>query len=76
MIEVEDSCGGLPPDVGSDLFEPFVQRATDRTGLGLGLAIVRQAIDAHHGSVQLRNRPGQGCVFTISLPAVRTGTAP
>jgi len=76
VIDVEDACGGLPPDVGSDLFEPFVQRATDRTGLGLGLAIVRQAIDAHHGSVQLRDRPGQGCVFTISLPAVHTDTAP
>jgi signal transduction histidine kinase len=76
VIDVEDSCGGLPPDVGPDLFEPFVQRATDRTGLGLGLAIVRQAIDAHHGSVQLRDRAGQGCVFTIRLPAVRTRTAP
>ncbi len=74
VIEVEDSCGGLPPDVGADLFEPFVQRATDRTGLGLGLAIVRQAIDAHHGSVQLRDRPGEGCAFTITLPAVHTDT--
>src|SRR5262245_6745120 len=76
VIEVEDSCGGLPADLGPDLFEPFVQRAPDRTGLGLGLAIVRQAIDAHHGSVELRNRPGQGCVFTIRLPAVRTRPAP
>jgi hypothetical protein len=76
VIEVEDSCGGLPPDVGPDLFEPFVQRATDRTGLGLGLAIVRQAVDAHHGSVELRNRPGQGCVFTIQLPAVHADVAP
>ncbi len=71
VIEVEDGCGGLPPDVGPDLFEPFVQRAADRTGLGLGLAIVRQAIEAHRGHVELRDRPGCGCVFTVRVPAVR-----
>ena len=71
IIEIEDACGGLPPDVGPDLFEPFVQRASDRTGLGLGLAIVRQAIEAHRGTVELRDRPGCGCVFTVRLPAVR-----
>jgi len=73
VIDVEDSCGGLPPDIGPDLFEPFVQRGADRTGLGLGLAIVRQAIDAHRGKVELRDRPGHGCVFTVRLPAARAG---
>jgi signal transduction histidine kinase len=76
VIEVEDACGGLPPDVGPDLFEPFVQRATDRSGLGLGLAIVKQAVDAHRGTVELRDRPGCGCTFTVRLPASRPDAAP
>src|SRR5262249_34611866 len=75
VIEIEDTCGGLPPDVGPDLFEPFVQRASDRTGLGLGLAIVRQAVEAHRGSVELRDRPGSGCLFTVRIPAVRPEAA-
>jgi signal transduction histidine kinase len=66
---VEDACGGLPAGAGAELFEPFVQRGADRSGLGLGLAIARQAIEAHGGTVELRNRPGHGCVFTVRLPA-------
>ena len=69
VIEVEDACGGLPPEIGPDLFEPFVQRGADRSGLGLGLAIVRQAVDVHRGKVELRDRPGHGCLFTVRLPA-------
>jgi signal transduction histidine kinase len=67
LIEVEDECGGFP-DRRGDPFEPFgTQRGTDRTGLGLGLAIARKAVRAHGGDIQLRNIPGQGCVFVIEL---------
>lgn len=68
VVEVQDACGGLPPDAGTTLFEPFVQRGTDRTGLGLGLAIVKQAIEAHRGQVAVRDLPGNGCVFTARFP--------
>jgi signal transduction histidine kinase len=34
----------------------------------LGLAITREAVEALHGTVQVANLPGQGCVFMISLP--------
>jgi signal transduction histidine kinase len=72
VIRVEDACGGLPPGTGPEVFEPFVQRGDDRTGLGLGLAIVHQAVAAHGGTVELRNLPGTGCVFTIRLPRSRS----
>ena len=64
-------CGGLPDGASTELFEPFVQRGTDRSGLGLGLAIVRQAVEAHGGTVAVENLPGRGCVFTVRLPAAR-----
>jgi signal transduction histidine kinase len=67
-IEVEDECGGLPePPV--NLFEPFGdRRGADRTGLGLGLAIARQAVKAQGGDITIRNMPRRGCVFTIDVP--------
>jgi signal transduction histidine kinase len=71
LIEVEDECGGLPPGKADELFLPFSQRATDRSGLGLGLAISRRAVEQSGGSVRVRDLPGKGCVFTIDLPRAR-----
>ena len=39
LIEVEDECGGLPQGNTKSLLRPFVQRGSDRTGVGLGLTI-------------------------------------
>ena len=68
LIEVEDECGGLPPGRAAELFRPFEQRGTDRTGLGLGLSISRKSVEASGGQLRVRNIPGTGCVFTIDLP--------
>ena len=65
---VEDECGGLPAGAAEAIFRPFEQRGTDRTGLGLGLAISRHAVRACGGRLSVRNLPGQGCVFTVDLP--------
>jgi signal transduction histidine kinase len=67
VIEVEDECGGLPPGKADELFKPYVQRSPDRRGLGLGLAITREAIDLHHGELLVRDLPGRGCVFVVRL---------
>jgi signal transduction histidine kinase len=67
-IDVEDECGGLPEGTLKSLFRPFEQRSSDRTGLGLGLSISRQAIDADGGKISIRDIPGQGCIFTIEMP--------
>jgi signal transduction histidine kinase len=68
LIEIEDQCGGIPEGKG-DLFQAFGdRRGTDRSGLGLGLSIARQAVRAHGGDITIRNMPGQGCVFAIGVP--------
>jgi hypothetical protein len=67
-IEIEDECGGLPPGATEVLFRPFEQRGADRGGLGLGLAISRQAIEAHGGKLLVRDIPGKGCVFVVEMP--------
>jgi signal transduction histidine kinase len=73
LIEVQDECGGLPPGVGEQIFQPFRQSGADRTGVGLGLTISRKAIEASGGSLSVRNLPGVGCVFTIDLPRAHAG---
>lgn len=71
-FEIEDECGGLPPDATES---PSRQQGTDRTGLGLGLAISQQGIAANGGEIRVRDVPGKGCIFTIDLPRYTT-TAP
>ncbi len=68
LIEVSDSCGGLPPGKAEELFSPLVQRGEDRSGFGLGLAIAMQAAEAHNGTIKVRDVPGRGCVFILDLP--------
>lgn len=68
LIEIEDECGGLPSGGVEALFRPFEQRGVNREGLGLGLAISRQAIDLHGGNISARDIPGRGCVFVVEMP--------
>ena len=68
FIDVSDHCGGLPPGETEIMFAPFKQQSGDRTGLGLGLAIARQSIERDGGTLGVRDVPGVGCIFTISLP--------
>jgi signal transduction histidine kinase len=71
LIEIQDECGGLPSGNVNELFRPFEQRAADRSGLGLGLAFSRWAVEANHGRIYARNLPERGCVFTVDLPRVQ-----
>jgi signal transduction histidine kinase len=67
FIAIEDECGGLAAR-HEDLFAPFEQRSTDRSGLGLGLAIAREGVGANGGEIKTRNIPDRGCIFTVELP--------
>lgn len=68
LIEVEDECGGLPEAKMHALFDAFTQAGSDRTGLGLGLAISRASVAMFEGTLSARNIPGKGCVFSIKVP--------
>jgi signal transduction histidine kinase len=67
-IEIEDSCGGLPPGKVEEAFAPFVRLDERQSGFGLGLAIAKQAADAHGGNIRVQNLPGKGCIFVLELP--------
>ena len=67
-IDVRDHCGGLPHGSIERLFTSFTQLGTDKSGLGLGLFIARHNVELNGGTLSVRDLPGSGCVFTISLP--------
>jgi signal transduction histidine kinase len=68
LLDVQDQCGGIEPGRG-DLFQPFCeQRRANRSGLGIGLSIARDAARLHGGDIRIRNMPGRGCVFSLDLP--------
>ena len=72
-VSVKDNGIGITPDFLPKVFERFrqdVSGATNNGGLGLGLAIVRQLVEMHGGSVQVRSEGvDQGSEFTVELPA-------
>jgi signal transduction histidine kinase len=69
VIEIADGCGGLPEDGWAAMFEPFTQAGSNRAGFGLGLAIAKQAVESHGGTIGVANRPPTGCVFEVRIPA-------
>ena len=77
MIEVRDHGPGLPEDAGDRVFERFwhdsARRTRGRGGAGLGLAIVREIVEAHNGTVTAATHPEGGAVFTVTLPAAFSG---
>ena len=66
-IEVFDSGPGPPSEVAARLFEPFVTGKPE--GIGLGLAVAKQAAEAHGGSIEWAHTDGQ-TVFRVRLPLV------
>lgn len=69
---IQDTGPGIPPDDVPRLFERFYQVERSRTGqgkhVGLGLAIVREIVEAHLGDITVRSAVGAGTTFTVSIP--------
>lgn len=65
-IEITDCGGGVPVEMEDKIYDMFT--TSKERGTGLGLTITRQMIENHGGSLQLKNKPGKGCTFSILLP--------
>jgi signal transduction histidine kinase len=72
-IEVEDDGVGIPPELGDSIFEPGVGRF--RSGFGLGLALCRDVVSAHGGSIAAESAPGR-TVFRLLLPQLGPAEEP
>jgi len=76
VVSVGDSGIGIPEEERDRIFTRFwrsdAARERSRSGFGVGLAMVREIVDQHDGSVSFRsNEPEPGTTFEISLPVVR-----
>ena len=71
-VEVRDTGIGMAPEVCARVFEKFYRgpeaRTMEATGLGLGLALVQQMVEAHGGRVEVASTLGQGSTFHVILP--------
>jgi len=66
-VAFTDSGAGIPPDVASQIFDPFY--STKPEGLGLGLFISRDIVERHGGRIEADSQAGEGTTFTVWLPA-------
>ena len=69
-LEVTDHGEGIPAEMHSLIFERFERQASTRhlPGLGLGLFIVKQIVEAHAGTITLTSEMGRGTTFMVTLP--------
>jgi signal transduction histidine kinase len=69
-LSVQDEGIGIEPEALPRVFGKFVRAVSERHygGLGLGLYITRQIVEAHGGSVAVDSRPHEGARFTVRLP--------
>jgi len=68
-IAVADSGPGVRPEFRARIFEPFF--TTRAKGTGLGLAVARQIVEAHAGTISVHDRAGGGARFVVRLPIAR-----
>ncbi len=70
-IEVRDQGIGIPENKLNQIMDPFFTTKRSMGGTGLGLAVTRNIIERHHGTITVATRENQGTVFTLSFPAIR-----
>jgi signal transduction histidine kinase len=66
-ITVTDTGSGMDEETRSNIFTPFFTKKA--RGIGLGLAVTKRIIEAHHGTITVQSTPSVGTSFTIIVPA-------
>ena len=67
-IQVADNGDGINPDEQQKIFSAFYQAKDNKPGTGIGLSIVKNLVEAHHGKVEVESEIGKGTIFTVTLP--------
>lgn len=75
-LEVNDDGTGIAPEAVPHVFERFYRADPSRSnradGAGLGLSLVKWAVDQHQGSIHLESKPGKGTRVVVNFPKSRT----
>ncbi len=75
VLSVRDTGTGMAPEVLPRLFDRFFRGTTTVEGVGIGLALARELVDLHGGTIDVTSEVGFGSTFTVTLPADGTGEA-
>jgi signal transduction histidine kinase/DNA-binding response OmpR family regulator len=77
QLIVKDSGIGIPPDKQEKIFERFFQNEVPQNianpGTGIGLAITREFVRLHNGTINVSSQPGVGTCFVVTLPVNKSG---
>jgi len=68
LVSVTDTGVGIPAEHHQEIFEDFMRVDPSSSGMGLGLAITKRLIQAHHGKIWVDSEPGRGSSFKFLLP--------
>ena len=74
-FEVEDNGEGICPDDQEKIFSAFYQARDNKPGTGIGLSIVKNLVEAHHGMVEVNSKVGMGACFVVTLPVEQPDVA-
>ena len=74
FLEVTDEGRGIEAAQRSRLFDMFYSGRSH--GVGLGLALVKQIVDQHHGKIEILDRTGSGTCFRVTLPLAKDPLRP
>ena len=67
-LHFANTCGHIDPDDMKKVFEPFAASDGADTGTDLGLAVIKQIVEAHNGTIEAVNEPSDGMTFCVTLP--------
>lgn len=67
-IEVTDNGAGIRKEDQKKIFQPFFQAMDNKPGTGIGLNIVKNIVDQHHGMLDVKSEIGEGSSFVVKLP--------
>ena len=75
-IEIRDTGTGIPPELLSKIFDPWVTTKSAGLGVGLGLSITRDVIERLGGTITVTSTPGDGATFVVELPGAPAEATP
>lgn len=75
-LEIEDTGAGIAPETLAHVFEPFFTTKPFGVGTGLGLAVCKNIVEEHGGTIAIDSAPGRGTRVRVELPAAPSGFVP